>query len=125
MLPKSETNGSQNKANRVIESMDKTAGTNDVLPKNSIATGISILIYLFKEILIFILSTSSYYSLILIEELPPRPPTLLAWSSQCNNKISIVELETKREFASFDGVKLIKVDSILLFPIINSSLITF
>ena len=31
---------------------------------------------------------------------------LLAWSSDKNNRIRIVELETKQEFVSFDGVQL-------------------
>ena len=31
-------------------------------------------------------------------------PKLLAWCSHKNNKINIVELETKQDFANFDGV---------------------
>ena len=38
-------------------------------------------------------------------------PKLLAWSSW-NNKINIVEFETKKEFANFDGVKLNTTSSI-------------
>ena len=51
------------------------------------------------------------------------PPTLLAWSSQYSNKISIVELESKQEFSKFDGVKLKTSDGIFHFIHINSSLI--
>ena len=43
------------------------------------------------------------------------PPTLLAWSSQYSNKISIVELESKQEFSKFDGVKLKTSDGIFPF----------
>ena len=39
-------------------------------------------------------------------------PKLLAWSSYGSNKISIVELETKQEFADFNGVKPNKSDGI-------------
>ena len=35
-------------------------------------------------------------------------PKLLAWCSQWENKISIVEIETQQEFANFNGVKLNK-----------------
>ena len=41
-----------------------------------------------------------------IENIPSKPK-LLAWSSDENNKISIVEIETQ-QFANFDGVKLNK-----------------
>ena len=40
-----------------------------------------------------------------IENIPSQPK-LLAWTSEVNNKISIVELETKQECANFDGMKL-------------------
>ena len=39
-------------------------------------------------------------------------PKLLAWSSHYENNIEIVELETKQEFANFDGVKLYQMDGI-------------
>ena len=39
---------------------------------------------------------------------------LLAWCSDTYNKIRIVEIETQREFANFDGVKLSKAASIFL-----------
>lgn len=31
-------------------------------------------------------------------------PTLLAWCSAYSNKISIIELESKQDYASFDGL---------------------
>ena len=49
-----------------------------------------------------------------IAEIAPVSSTLLAWSSELN-KISIVELETKQEFANFDGVKLNNSNSICYF----------
>lgn len=45
------------------------------------------------------------------------PPARLAWSSS-DNKIDIVELKTKKMYASFYGVSVVKNDRILL----NSSL---
>ena len=49
---------------------------------------------------------NSYQSLLCIEAISSTSPTLLAWSSDFENKIRIVELETKQEFANFNGVKL-------------------
>ena len=47
-------------------------------------------------------------------------PEPFAWSSGMNNKINIVELETKQEFANFDGVKLKKPHGIFQLFISDS-----
>ena len=54
-----------------------------------------------------------------IENIPSQQK-LLAWCSYKNNKISIVELETKQEFTNFDGAKLNKTNGILQ-PFISDS----
>ena len=51
--------------------------------------------------------------------------TLLAWFSGKNNKIRIVELESKQEYANFDGVKLSNLnDGIFDLIIFGSKMIT-
>ena len=50
---------------------------------------------------IFVIIITSFFE---IENISPQPK-LLAWSSDMN-KIDVVELETKQEFANFDGVNL-------------------
>ena len=65
--------------------------------KPSAITGIFALFILF-----FIIIYLKFFS---IESISCNPK-LLAWSSYWDNKISIIELETKEEFANFDGVKL-------------------
>jgi hypothetical protein len=34
------------------------------------------------------------------------PPTLLAWCSGTNNKISVIDLETKENYVTFDGARI-------------------
>ena len=46
-----------------------------------------------------------------IENIPSKPK-LFAWSSKKNNKISIAEIETQREFTNFDGVRLNEIGSV-------------
>lgn len=48
-----------------------------------------------------------------VEEPSPPTPTLLAWTSWEENKISIIELGTKQKFSTFDGVQLRKMRGIL------------
>ena len=60
-----------------------------------------------------------YINCFLIESIPSQRK-LLAWSSRWNNKISIVEIEKKQQFAKFDGVKLNEGGSI--FQLFNSDL---
>jgi hypothetical protein len=45
-------------------------------------------------------------SVIIDSPLTSAPPTLLAWCSNENNKISIIDLETKRNYVTFDGVRI-------------------
>ena len=42
------------------------------------------------------------------------PQKLLAWSSELNNKVSIVEFETRRKFATFAGMKLLRMSCIFV-----------
>lgn len=51
---------------------------------------------------------SSPHLILIIDEILPVPPTLLAWSSGYNNKISVIDLDTKQSYASFDGVQIIE-----------------
>ena len=60
-----------------------------------------------------------------IEEASSTSPTLLAWSSSRNHKISIVELETNQEFANFEGVKLNTKNGISKLIIFTSHLINY
>ena len=62
--------------------------------------------------------------LFLIETIDATPK-LIAWSSILNNKISIVELDTKQEFANFDGVKLNKKDGNLTISLLIKILCLF
>ena len=48
-----------------------------------------------------------------------RTSNLLAWSSQSKNQIRIVELETKKKFASFEGTKLLCAESNSIFLVIT------
>ncbi len=34
------------------------------------------------------------------------PPTMLAWCSIKNNKISVIDLETKQNYVTFDGARI-------------------
>lgn len=44
-----------------------------------------------------------------------RPSQLLAWCSYPNNKISVIDLETKEGYDQFDGVQLNNKDGNLYF----------
>jgi hypothetical protein len=33
-------------------------------------------------------------------------PTLLAWCSQVNNNISVIDIETKQDYVTFDGARI-------------------
>ena len=52
-------------------------------------------------------------------------PKLLAWSSEENNKIRIVELETRQEIANSDRVKLNKTDDGILQLFISNPTLRF
>ena len=52
-----------------------------------------------------------------IAKISPASSTRLAWSSHQNNKIQIVELESKKEIANFDEVKLRKATRIFKLKI--------
>ena len=54
-------------------------------------------------------------------ESTPSAPKLLAWCSGVNNKISIIELETKQEFVNFDGVKLSEKPYSIFQPLVSDS----
>ena len=105
MFPKNESNDGQNLIHTVIEETNsKSDAPRGNFVQNSIKTGTSPFIHLFM---------SSHFSLFLfpimikiwIPEISPTSSTLLAWSSEKNNRIRVVELETKQEFTNFDGVQ--------------------
>lgn len=111
MLPKNELNSSQRSTPTDPEvAAAKRDLPRDELLNNSIQTGTSTLIYLF------------FMRLLRIEEESPASSTLLAWSSLLSNKIRIIELESKQEFANFDGVNLRKVERIFILIISGSKL---
>lgn len=111
MLPKNELNSSQRSTPTDPEAAEaKRDLPRDELLNNSIQTGTSTLIYLF------------FMRLLRIEEESPASSTLLAWSSLLSNKIRIIELESKQEFANFDGVNLRKVERIFILIISGSKL---
>ena len=99
MLPKSESNESQRSTPLVLEeSKAKRDLQSDDLPTNSTQTGTNDLVHLLQ---------------LWIEAISSATPALLAWSSEWNNKIRIVDLETKQEFSNFDGVDVSKPNGIL------------
>ena len=105
MLLASETNDRQKSAHTVIEeSKAITDVPSDDLMRNSIKTGIDALLICWNSKNFSFLWSSTMTSL-WIDEISPTSPTLLAWSSIQENKISIVDLETKQEFVNFDGIQ--------------------
>ena len=63
------------------------------------------------------------WTLFKIENISSKPK-LLAWCSQRNNKISIVELETQQEFANFVEVALKDTNGIFHSFILDSTSLT-
>ena len=49
------------------------------------------------------------------------PPSLLAWSYPKTNEINVIELETKQNYASFEGVR-IKPGTSMNFIFFNANL---
>lgn len=124
MLPKNNSNDDQKPTHSDLEESNAQRDLQgDGSLQNSIATGITTtLIHLFYDILIFALLLLPIMIWIWIEEMSS---TLLAWFSGKNNKIRIVELESKQEYANFDGVKLSNLnDGIFDLIIFGSKMIT-
>ena len=61
----------------------------------------------------FFLLQSPIMTLLWIDEVYPAYTTLLTWSSWKENKISVVEIETKQEYSTFDGVQPNETNGIL------------
>ena len=98
MISKSKSNDGQNPTQTILDEPKAQRGAlSDDLLNDSINTGTTTLIHLLDEIPILHSFDLLMLILTLTDEISTSP-TLLAWSSWRNNKISIVELVTKQEF---------------------------
>ena len=62
-----------------------------------------------------VLQNNSKIAMTQLCKIETRPSKLIAWCSDQSNKISILNLDTKQEYVSFEGVKLNNNECIPLF----------